>query len=109
MEGSGNKSLHFFHSYALLNRVDFNDLPDFHLPTCHNSPKNRALSLLPSADDGRLLRQDFITIISRILATHIPFFKWTADDVVEWHIKRKYYEQMSSKSVVVRGHSYKHE
>ena len=101
MEGSGNKSLHFFHSYAVLNKVDFSNLPDFHLPTCLNSPKQRALSLLPSADDDRLLRQDFMVLISRILVTHLPFFKWTADDAVEWHIRHKFYEEMSSKSVVV--------
>ena len=104
MEGSGNKSLHFFHSYAVLNKVDFSNLPDFHLPTCLNSPKKRALSLLPSADDDRLLRQDFMVLISRILVTHLPFFKWTADDAVEWHIRHKFYEEMSSKSVVVCGY-----
>ena len=96
-----NKSIHYFHSFAVQNRVDFSFLPDVLPDTCLNHPRAMAKSLLPSAEDDRTLEQHFVTHISRILCSHMPFFKFSFDDTVEWHIKHKYYEQMSSRSVVV--------
>ena len=96
-----NKSIHYFHSFAVLNRVDFSSLPDEHPNTCLNHPYKVALSLLPSADDDRALRKLFVVHISRILFTHVPYFRLSFDGVIEWHIKHKYYEEMTSKSEVV--------
>ena len=101
VEGSHNKSLHYFHSFAVQNRVDFSHLPDVLPHTCLNSPHKLAVALLPSRDDDKALRQHFVTHVSRILATYIPFFKFTFEEVVEWHIKHDYYDQMSAKSLVV--------
>ena len=36
---------------------------------------------------------------------HLKFFKLSFDDLVQWHIKHPFYEEMSSKSTVV---SYRH-
>ena len=99
--GYGNRSLHYFHYYAVLNRIDFSDLPDVHPHTCQNSPRQIVVSLLPSADDDAILRHLFVTQVSRILCTHIPFFKSTFGDVIEWHIEHRYYSAMSTKSHVV--------
>lgn len=96
-----NKSIHYFHSYAVQSRVDFSFLPNVHPDTCLHHPYEIARSLLPSTEDDRTLRLNFVTHISRILCSHMPFFKLSFDGMVEWHIKHKYYKQMSSKSVVV--------
>ena len=96
-----NQSLHYFHYFAVLNRIDFSSFPDVHPQTCLNSPKQIAHSLLPSAGDDAKLRQLFVTHVSRILCTNIPFFKNTFGDIVEWHIEHQYYSEMSRKSHVV--------
>ena len=53
--GYGNRSLHYFHYYAVLNWIDFSGIPDVYPHTCHNSPQQIAVSLLPSADDDSIL------------------------------------------------------
>ena len=97
-----NQSLHCFHSCAIKNRIDFSHLPWMfsltHVQTVHTIP---AVSLLPSADDDRLLRKNFGILISRVVVTHMPFFKCCFDGVITWHIMHKYYEQMCRKSTVV--------
>ena len=79
-----NKSIHYFHSFAVLNRVDFSSLPDEYANMCLNHPYKVALSLLPSADDDRALRKLFVvhTCISSILFTHVPL---SFDGVIDWH------------------------
>ena len=107
MEGSHSHSLHYFHSFTVQSRIDFSHLPDQHPDTCLNSPNQLALTLLPSADDDRSLRDLFVTHVSRILCTHMPFFKFGFEDVVQWHIHHQYYDQMSAKSQVVSKLCYK--
>lgn len=99
--GSHNQSYHFFHSFAVLDRIDFSTLPDVHPHLCLNSPKKRALAILPSIDDDTTLRKFFVTHVSRVLVKHMAFFKLTFEDVVEWHIRHQYYTEMSAKSEVV--------
>ncbi len=100
-ENHRNKSLHYFHYFAVQNRIDHSSFPDVHVQTCLDSPKRRALSLLPSKEDDRILRSNIVTMVSRVLTKHMPFFKHTFEDIVQWHIKHQYYAEMSSKSVVV--------
>lgn len=101
--GCGNISLHCFHSYAVLNRIDFSnlsdDLPDNSLIT---NLKNVALSLQPTALDDQILRKNVEILISRILCTKMNFFGECFHDLVQWHINHKYTPEMSQKSVVVR-------
>ena len=40
-------------------------------------------------------------LISRILTEPMSFFKYTFDDVVDWHMKHQYYAEISSASIVV--------
>lgn len=58
--------------------------------------------LLPSKQDDAALARNVSTLISRMLVTHVPFFKEACSDVVTWHIQHKYTTQMSQKSDVVR-------
>lgn len=99
LEGGRNQSLHYFHCFAVLNRIDFTEFPDVQPQLCLNSPDILASTLLPSAEDDQTLRSLFMTHVSRILCTH--FFKVGFEDVVEWHIVYQYYQEMSTKSQVV--------
>ena len=76
-----NKSLHYFHSFAVANRVDFSCLSDVRPSTCMNSPSKRAVQLLPSKEDDKEMRTNFVTLVSRALVENIPFFKATFDGV----------------------------
>lgn len=100
-EGHRNKSLHYFHSFAIQDRVDFSHLPDSFPSSCANSAKKIAIGLLPDADDDKALHESFTTHISRILVTNIPYFKFTFGDVVQWHIPHEFSEEMSTRSVIV--------
>ena len=100
-EGYCNKSLHYFHSFAIQNRIDLSSYPDVHPHTCMDSPSRRASALLPSEEDDGILRTNIVTLVSRILTEHMSFFKYTFDDVVDWHMKHLYYAEMSSASIVV--------
>lgn len=97
-----NHSRHYFHSFAVQNRIDLSDYSDTYPHSCLDQPKRRAESLLPSSADDAAILNNIATLVSRVLAEHMPFFKQTFEDVTNWHIKHKYYEEMSSKSVVVR-------
>ena len=97
----GNHSLHYFHSYAALDRIDLSGLSDEILPGCLPDPEKIASSLLPSVLDDTILKQKFSVLISRILARHFSFFTFTFDDAVRWHIKHKFSNEMSRKSTTV--------
>lgn len=101
VEDHSNRSLHYFHACAIQNRVDLSEYEDVHPQGCEDSPDRRALRLLPSKEDDNALKHTVSTIVARILTQHVPFFKLTFEDVVEWHISHKYSSEMKSKSVVV--------
>ena len=95
------KSLHYFHSYAVANRIDFSFLSEMTPPLPSVNIQQLAISLLPSPEDDVALRNNFATLISRILFENMDFFKFTFDGVIKWHIKHEFYDQMSRKSDVV--------
>lgn len=96
-----NLSLHYFHSCAILDRIDVSGLSDVLFPTCLPSPRTIASSFLPSLADDNALQQSFSVLVSRVLATHFDFFSYSCNDVVQWHISHEFSVQMSKKSVVV--------
>ena len=96
-----NHSLHYFNSFAVLNRIDLSGYSDTYPHSCLDQPKRRAESLLPSSEDDAIILNNIATLVSRVLAEHMPFFKHTFEDVTDWHIKHKHYKEMSSKSDVV--------
>lgn len=101
MDGHQKQSLHYVNSYAVYSRIDFTHVPDTYPDTCLNEPTQNALLLLPSVDDDKSLRKVFATHVSRILYTHMKFFQMSFDGVVDWHVKHRYYKEMSAKSEVV--------
>lgn len=103
MDRYSNKSLHYFHCYAVLNRIQFN-LPD-ESPVLSES-REIARSLLPSPVHDEQMQAYFVIIISRILYSNMDYFKVSFDSCVKWHIEHKYYQQMCKKSHVVRLYTY---
>ncbi len=89
------ESIHYFHSYAVADRIDFTTLSDQVIPTLQRNAKQVALSLLPTPEDDLAIREN---IISTILYENINL---CFDGVVDWHIKHQFYDEMSTKSKVV--------
>ena len=94
-------SIHYFHSYAVADRVDVSKFSEHIIPTQQTDPRQVALSLLPSPEDDAAIRNSISVLISLVLFTNLPFFKLTFDGVVTWHIQHEFYEDMSTKSDVV--------
>lgn len=98
-----NSSLHYFHSYAVLNRIDASSLSDEN-PDIHQlDGKVVANSILPSQNDDAALKKNIAKLISRVLVENLEFFKFSFEDVIEWHIEHQFYSEMAKKSDVVRA------
>lgn len=93
-------SLHYFHMYAVKNRVDFTSESD-DCPSCTMNAQDKAIALMPTIDDDQQMRKNISIHMSRVLCTHMEFFKCCLSDVACWHMKHKYYKEMSTKSHVV--------
>lgn len=65
------------------------------------TPEHIADTIIPSEEDDRILRDNIVTLISRVLVSHLNFFKFTFDKVVDWHIEHQFSKEMSEKSKVV--------
>ena len=81
----------FFHSFAVQDRIDFSHLSDTLPLMCSNKPAKVALELLPTDDDDSALEKLFQVHVSRILATHMNYFSFSFEDVVEKHIEHDYH------------------
>lgn len=95
------RSLHYFHSFAAQDRIDFSHLSDIPPPPLAMSPAEIAKTLLPSPEDNQILRKNFATHVSQILITHMPAMKLAFEDSVDWHIPHLHDKEMSRKSNVV--------
>ncbi len=93
--------IHYFHSYAVGDRIDFMNLSDQVIPTLQQNSEQVAVSLLPTSDDDLALRNNMCILMSRILYENMGFFNLAFDSVVDWHIKHQFYDEMSTKSKVV--------
>ena len=91
-------SLHYFHSYAVKDRINLASQSDS-LPDPPNTPDH--LSLLPDNDDVSVMKRLFEIHVSCIIVEHIPFMKSAFGDMVEWHIQHKYYAETRKKSEIV--------
>ena len=98
---SHNKSLHYFHSYAVKSRIDVSTLSD--VPTSSLQPPLNLVfqKLLPSIQDNEIIHANFRVHLQHILVDNLKFFNITCNDLVTRHITHKYYPEMSMKSNVV--------
>ena len=94
----GTKSLHYFHAFAALDRIN---LSGFSEQRPSIDPIGFDLEkLLPSLDDICKLKRNFQVHVARIITTYLPCLT-ALTAVTTPHIKHKYFEEMSKKSVVV--------
>ena len=93
-----SQSLHYFHCYAALDRVDFHNLDN-------SSPIGNVSTLplsifLPSIEDCDVLRNNYVILLAREIVEKVPYFKMFADSVPE-HIVHQYTKELSCKSSIV--------
>ena len=81
-----NKSLHYFHSYAVQNRINFNYLTDKPNAISQNLSQI-SNAILSSSSDDMELRKNISILISRILIAHVKYFSVTFEDLVIQHYK----------------------
>lgn len=95
------QSLHYFHSYAVKDRVNSSSLSD-NLPTSSwHTPDELCRTLLPSKDDSTSIHGNFKIHVARVLVKNLPAMKLAFDDLVDWHIEHQYSPEMSQRSEVV--------
>ena len=96
------QSLHFFHHFAVKDRIDLSNVTDDPSPYIDVPVSDLPINtLLPSVTDHQALMHNFAILVSRILVAELPYFHTTFDDIVVWHINHQYYEDMSEKSETV--------
>ena len=97
------QSVHFFNCYALKDRIDLSDLSDVPPPMNQPSMSDVISKIFPNEQEEILIHDEFAILLARMLCSHIPYFKKTFADVIDWHIKHRYSSEMSTKSEVVSG------
>lgn len=95
-----SRLLHYFHHFAVKDRLDLNTLSDIPRPLPTSDPQSLAKSILPSSLDNQTLKENFAIHISRILTSHMPFFK-DSQHTITRHIPHIHSKEMSQKSTVV--------
>ena len=92
------RSLHYFHSFAVLDRFNIADYSE-DLPRIPVKPPLE--ELLPSQTDIRALEDNFAVHVGRIVCKYMPFFSENFRKVVPAHIQHPFVKEMSQKSKVV--------
>ena len=105
-DGRQDQSLHYYHAYAIRDRIDlsrlpFTNSPRIACPTDSSMIRSMALEMLPSSVDNAALSKNISILVSRVLVDNLPFFKEAFSDVVMWHIEHKHSDEMCRKSEVV--------
>ena len=94
------QSIHCFHSYALKDRIDLSGRSDVP-PKSHPSMSEVMSKVFPSAHEESLIHDEFAILLSRMLCSHMTYFKETFADVIDRHIKHSYSSEMSTRSEAV--------
>jgi L1 cell adhesion molecule like protein len=95
-----NKSLHYFHSFAVKDRVNLHnvsDTPPTELPAVSEAVE----MLLPNEDDHAAICDEFAILVAQMMCDNMQYFKENYGDIVQRHIPHQYEQEMSSKSEVV--------
>lgn len=85
------RSLHYFHTYAVRDRVDLSDVSD--VPMSPDLSATNLTDLLPTAADHDQPVKNFAILMARVIRNNMPFFSKQHD----------YSSQMSQKSEVVHS------
>lgn len=92
------KSIHYFHSYAVQDRIELSDLSD-DLPEC-DIGSLPVTTFVPSVEDCTALRANYIVLAARVIVDKLPYFSALHQCVVK-NIPHQYSEAMQKKSVMV--------
>ena len=84
----------------MLNRIDVSTFLDVTPDIRKLNSVVVADNMLPSRSDDQALKENFAKLVSRVLVEHLRYFKLSFEDVVDWHIKHQFSEEMAKKSVV---------
>ena len=95
------QSVHYVQMYAVLDRIDTTQLSDVPPTRSQLSIAEVIKTILPSPEDNQNMAKYFSILIGRVLVTHMPYFKMTFSDVVEWHIPHQFTKEMSKPSTIV--------
>ncbi len=99
-----SRSLHYFHMYAVRDRIDLSRYEDStSLPTVTLADIDFN-QFFPSTADSATLINNFTTMVARVLVKRVPFFKGFAS-CVDRHIKHDFDKEMGEKSEVVSTYS----
>ena len=60
-------SIHYFHSYAVADRINFSDLSETAPLLPNVSDEQLAISLLPSVEEDMAIHNNFATLVARAL------------------------------------------
>ena len=96
------RSLHYFHTYAVRDRVDISSqsnekqIPDIDSVQLEN--------LLPDSQDEKVLFSNFAELVGRTLKKYLPFFEKFGSGM-ERHIAHEFSQEMARKSEVVNRNS----
>ncbi len=92
------RSLHYFHTYALRDRVDLSTYSnEVRMPVLDSVQLD---NFLPTSTDEKVIMNNFGVLVGRILMKNIPFLQQFGKGL-EKHILHEYTEEMASKSDVV--------
>lgn len=92
------QSLHYFHMYCAMDRIDFRHLTnDKPIADVSSLPLS---TFLPNLEDSSALRSNYAVLLGREVVQSLPFFK-DFGEYVPSHIPHKYSTEMSRKSTVV--------
>ena len=94
-----NKSIHWFHLYAVLDRVPSCHLDDTHSQQSLSSVPN--CNFLLGSDELEKMRKCMGILVSRVLIENMSIFQGFST-LVTWHIEHKHSEEMKMKSIQVR-------
>ena len=86
------QSIHYFHSYAVRDRIDMSGLSDIQ-PASKPSMSEVISKVLPTAHEDSLCPV--------LLCSNMKYFKWTFAGCIDWHINHRHSHEMSRKSEVV--------
>ena len=92
------RSMHYFHSYAVLDRVSSNRFAGDGRVADINTLAPSAV--LPTVDDCICMRTNYITLASRVIVENLSHFAFLQKCVVQ-HIPHQFAKESGKKSVIV--------
>ena len=93
-----NKDIHWVNHNKIINRVSANHLSnDGTICDIDDVDNSR---LIPSVSDNTIQRQDYVTLVERILVSSIPYLSF-CNDIVSQHIPHKHIKESAVKSYKV--------